>query len=109
MKRFGLLVPYEYTILFNQVLSHIKCLEAVGHSISVSVEIEIKARTFNGDTYAFGDCCLRQGLQDGDGAVSAALEVSRPIFVVLKSVTQTRFTGRIMYSGCVLHFDAGYI
>ena len=33
----------------------------------------------------------------------------QPIFVVLKSVTQTRFTGRIMYSGCVLHFDAGYI
>ena len=86
---------------FNKFISHIQCLE---------VELSWSNSVY-GDSNAFGDCSLCQWLEDGDGAVSATIEVSwhTTISEVLKSMAQARFARRIMYSvpGGILDADAG--
>ena len=50
----------------------------------------------NGQT--FDHFSFRQRLQDGDGAISAAVETWPSRYVVLKSMAQAKRAGRKMYS-----------
>ena len=53
----------------------------------------------NGQT--FDHFSFREWLQDGDGAISAAVETWPSRYVVLKSMAQAKLAGRKMYSRAV--------
>ena len=72
-----------------------------------------RASLGDGDSEAFRDGGLALGLEDGDGAVEAAVEEVKfkVRLVVVEAVSQARLAGRVVHSVCwiviVPHRDAG--